>query len=1005
MIGKTISHYRILGQVGEGGMGVVYVAEDTRLSGRRVAVKIPHAGKDEKQYRSRFMREARAVSVVTHKNIAAIYDVGETPEGQPFIVMELVTGQTLGEVLMSTGLSLARSVEITQDVADALAEAHRRGIVHRDIKPSNVIINERGEVKVLDFGLAKQFEDDGGGASRPDAQTLLSTQTRSDVVIGTPLYLSPEQARGGRVDGRSDLFALGALLYECVAGRPAFSGANVIEIGAQVLHVDPPPPSQFNSRIPPELDRVVMKALAKRVEDRYQTAGELANDLQDVLARLPGSDTVRTRRIAGPSGHARSSVLVTVADKLRRPRISPLAFLGTFALAALGVLAYFYWNAPSLPPPKADALALYEEGVEAMRDGAFYKAAGLLERAVAADDNFAFGHARLAEALVELDNLDRAMGSLIRTNELIPERSALNYRDKLHLEAITSTVQRDFGEAAAAYEKIVELDPKPAQVYVDLGRAREKNGETAKAADSYTKATERDPSYATAYIRLGAVCVRQKSLSCASGALKRAEELYGARGNVEGLTEAIYLRGRLYVELGRKAEAQHELQKALEMAQRADNRFQQVQALSQLSAVSLADNKVDEAIRHASQALEMAQADNMYNLAVRAMIMLASTYMQASKYAEAEKNLDQALNDAIRYKLRPLEAMARLNKGSMLHARLNRSDEARPLIEKALEIYQQGKYRKEADTADLLLARIKRKQGDYPSALETFRKQLEVARKSGDQLQVGHLQRECGAVLFAQEHYPEAVGYFSESTRIFKVLDDKSLLANSLLFQFSTFWRMGRYEDAAAAFDQAATLAGAPEGGNKDLLPALYVGRAWLELSRGAYSEARGRAEEALALGGNQPSVVIEARSVLCLAAARTGSAAKGKASCEESLEKSKKASDPWLVSNVELALAEALLAAGDAGAAKEAALRAYVIASPAGRFDSAWRALALAGAASRRAGDDGGAIDNCSRAKELLAKLESEWGSKAMTDYLMRPDLQTLRKELDGQSTAARKP
>ncbi len=158
MIGTTISHYRILGQVGEGGMGVVYVAEDTRLAGRRVALKIPHTGKDEKQYRSRFMREARAVSVITHKNIAAIYDVGETSEGRPFIVMELVTGQTLGEILMGTGLSLARAVEITQDVADALAEAHRRGIVHRDIKPSNVIINERGEVKVLDFGLAKQFE-------------------------------------------------------------------------------------------------------------------------------------------------------------------------------------------------------------------------------------------------------------------------------------------------------------------------------------------------------------------------------------------------------------------------------------------------------------------------------------------------------------------------------------------------------------------------------------------------------------------------------------------------------------------------------------------------------------------------------------------------------------------------------------------------------------------------------------------------------------------------------
>src|ERR671920_2415927 len=155
MIGKTISHYRILGQVGEGGMGVVYVAEDTVL-GRRVAIKIPHAGKDEKHYRARFLREARAVSKLRHPNIAAVHDFGETDEGQPFIVMELVGGQTLGDLLSGTGVSIARAVEVVRQVAEALSEAHRLGVVHRDVKPSNVVIDEEGTVKVLDFGLAKQ---------------------------------------------------------------------------------------------------------------------------------------------------------------------------------------------------------------------------------------------------------------------------------------------------------------------------------------------------------------------------------------------------------------------------------------------------------------------------------------------------------------------------------------------------------------------------------------------------------------------------------------------------------------------------------------------------------------------------------------------------------------------------------------------------------------------------------------------------------------------------------
>ena len=241
MIGRTISRYRILSRLGEGGMGVVYVAEDMNL-GRRVALKVPTAAA-AKNYRARFLREARAVSALSHPHIATVYDYGETAEGQPFIVMELVSGSTLGDLLQSSALTIARAVEIIEDVAGALAEAHRRGVIHRDIKPSNILINDRGEVKVLDFGLAKQLETEGVSSDAdPDAKTLLSTQTRSDVVVGTPLYLSPEQARGAPVDARSDLFALGALLYECLAGRPAFSGANVIEIGAQVLHVHPPPP-------------------------------------------------------------------------------------------------------------------------------------------------------------------------------------------------------------------------------------------------------------------------------------------------------------------------------------------------------------------------------------------------------------------------------------------------------------------------------------------------------------------------------------------------------------------------------------------------------------------------------------------------------------------------------------------------------------------------------------------------------------------------------------------
>jgi len=293
MIGQTVSHYRILEKLGEGGMGSVYLSEDLHLA-RRVAIKFLTS--TDHHYRARFIREARAVSALNHPNIAMVHDYGETPGGQPFIVMEYVKGKSLSD-LLDEGLTLRRTVQIISSIAEALGEAHEQGIVHRDIKPSNVLINERGQVKVLDFGLVKHlFEPPTSGVDL-DARTIHATQTRSDVIVGTPLYLSPEQATGKPIDGRSDLFALGALLYECLTGQSAFSGASVMEIGAQIIHVNPPPPSKINAAVPPSLDRITLKALQKKVEDRYQSAAELLSDLNDASEVLTGNGMPVSNRV------------------------------------------------------------------------------------------------------------------------------------------------------------------------------------------------------------------------------------------------------------------------------------------------------------------------------------------------------------------------------------------------------------------------------------------------------------------------------------------------------------------------------------------------------------------------------------------------------------------------------------------------------------------------------------------------------------------------------------
>jgi len=279
MIGRTISHYRIVEKLGEGGMGVVYLAEDTVL-GRRVAIKTLRArGRTNQHFRARFLREARAVSALSHPHIAHIYDYGETEDDEPYIVMELIKGATLGDLMKKEALTIPRAIEIVKQVAEALGEAHRNGIVHRDIKPSNVAIDERGNVKVLDFGLAKQLSTASVLLVDVTDQADQSTRTREGVILGTPMYSSPEQALGAEIDPRSDIFSLGTVLYEALAGQPAFSGKSDGEIAARVVRDDPPLPSTLNPDIPPTLDRIAMKALAKSPAARYQTCEEFGDDL------------------------------------------------------------------------------------------------------------------------------------------------------------------------------------------------------------------------------------------------------------------------------------------------------------------------------------------------------------------------------------------------------------------------------------------------------------------------------------------------------------------------------------------------------------------------------------------------------------------------------------------------------------------------------------------------------------------------------------------------------
>ncbi|HEY7863220.1 MAG TPA: bifunctional serine/threonine-protein kinase/formylglycine-generating enzyme family protein, partial [Thermoanaerobaculia bacterium] len=281
MTGRTLSHYEVLEKIGQGGMGVVYRARDTRLE-RFVALKVlrPEAVGDPERTR-RFIREAKAASALNHPSIVVIYDIGNA-DGVDFIAMELVDGKPLDTLLESGRLPVERVVSIAADVASALGAAHKAGIVHRDIKPGNVMVGDADRVKVLDFGLAKLVEREGAA---PTADSYSPTATGGDprtmqgVVLGTLAYLSPEQAEGKPVDARSDVFSFGTMLYEMLSGKRPFQGASTIGTITAILRDVPPSIRSLRPEVPEALVRVVERCLEKNPEDRYPSAAEVSRDL------------------------------------------------------------------------------------------------------------------------------------------------------------------------------------------------------------------------------------------------------------------------------------------------------------------------------------------------------------------------------------------------------------------------------------------------------------------------------------------------------------------------------------------------------------------------------------------------------------------------------------------------------------------------------------------------------------------------------------------------------
>jgi serine/threonine protein kinase/Flp pilus assembly protein TadD len=690
MIGQTISRYRVSDRLGSGGMGVVYEAEDTSL-GRFVALKfLPAEVAGDQLALERLVREARAAAALNHPNICVIHEVGEH-EGRPFIVMERLEGQTLKERINGKALPGEETLDIALQIVDALEAAHAGNIIHRDIKPANIFVTSRGHVKLLDFGLAKQSVAGGTGSSGDSATNI--GLTSPGTALGTVAYMSPEQARGEELDARSDLFSVGAVLYEMASGRQAFAGPTAATTFDAILHGTPVLPAQSTAALPAGLDQIITKSMEKDRRARYQSAVDLRADLRRVKQ---DSDSGRTPRAGQSAAKAPASVAVLYFENLSSAKDDEYFRDGMTEdviteLSKIKHLRVF---------PRPEMLPYRDKSVPPAQIGQELDAAYVLSGSLRRAGNRLRITAQLIETRtrhsVWVERYDREMADVFEVQDEIARKIAQALR-------ITLSPQEEAHLAQKPTEDLQAYD------YFLRGRNYLRLENFDHALQMFEQAVGRDAKFALAYAGVANVCgliyelreKHQKWIDRGLTACERAMALDPGRAEVLAARARIYyaqtkyddsaayarlaierkpdcegaynVLGRAYFASDRFEEAALIVEQALEANGDDYNTYIPYRvSLERLGRKADATRVRERQTRALERQLELVPDD------VRARILLAVEYAATERPADAVAQLERAVA------LRPDDGNTLYN-ATCVYGVLGRRDEALDMLRRAIK--------------------------------------------------------------------------------------------------------------------------------------------------------------------------------------------------------------------------------------------------------------------------------------------------------------------------------